>query len=107
MSDYDRGPVVHYLVFRGKGPDDDYEYEVKHDPDRCPQAEWGWGRDYDCAIAHEFVNVGIDAFGVGDNELDHAKPGTYVLLYWVETYPGGPWGPTEYSSGLTLGDRVA
>lgn len=107
LSSYKPGPVVHYLVFRGKDEEDGYDFDVKHEPDRCPEIEWFWGRDYYCDVAVELVDAGHYAFGCFDNALDHLAPGTYVLRHWVEKHPATPSHGEEWSSGLEVGDRVA
>lgn len=54
---------------------------------------------HDCREAWELDYAGLDSLDV---ELVDLAPGRYAIEAWHHTYAGGPWGPAEYDSGLTL-----
>ncbi len=75
--------------------------EVCHNCDHAgPAVTPMFGSGHDCVFAHDIEAVGVDAFG-GVSELPET-PGRYAIEHWFETFPGGPWGPTEYDGGLRL-----
>lgn len=100
----------HMLVVAEEWDEDTHGLSVEH-PETCPTDRTDDGRMvYGCAVAENIEAVGIDSdFQHRDDEYqnrwshpERLAPGRYPIETWFETHPGGPWGPTEYSSGLRL-----
>lgn len=99
-------PLRHWLVVADEYDDDGGGLELEHDP-RCPIVQQYEGVDqYDCAVAFEVHNCGLEFFFHHRDDPDswpyaeRLDPGRYEIEVWSERHAAGPWGPEEYEGGL-------